>query len=208
MHGIKYEEVSCKIYEKRNKVKILEFGCIPHETIKHFAASPDGICDEKSGNFVGRMVEIKNPVSREITGIPPYEYWVQMQGQLEVTNLEYCDFLECNITEYPSKNAFFEDGTHSMTSNNLEKGVIINILDIENNNKIYKYCDLGLSKKELEIWIDKEIEYIYKSHDLEYIGTTWWKLNTYSCTLIKRDKKWFIIRIKLMNSGIESNIID
>ena len=56
----------------------------------------------------------------------------------------------------------FEDGTDSMTSNNLEKGVIINILDIENNNKIYKYCDLGLSKKELEIWIDKEIEYIYK----------------------------------------------
>ena len=42
----------------------------------------------------GRLVEIKNIVNREITGIPKKEYWVQMQLQMEVTDLDECDFLE------------------------------------------------------------------------------------------------------------------
>ena len=31
------------------------------------------------------MLEIKNPVSREITGIPKEEYWIQMQLQMEMS---------------------------------------------------------------------------------------------------------------------------
>ena len=48
--GVKYEEVITNIYEFRNKVKVFEYGCIPHPTIGHFGASPDGIVDSGSEN--------------------------------------------------------------------------------------------------------------------------------------------------------------
>ena len=40
----------------------------------------------------GRMLEIKCPYSRVINGIVPDNYEVQMQIQLEVCDLEICDF--------------------------------------------------------------------------------------------------------------------
>ena len=101
-HGVKYEDVAIAIYENRNNVHIAEYGCLPHPTIAFFGASPDGICSAKSTNknFIGRMVEIKCPKSRNLTGFIPEYYAAQVQGQLEVCGLEYCDFLECVISEY------------------------------------------------------------------------------------------------------------
>ena len=46
------------------------------------------------------MLEIKCPTSRDITGFVPEYYHAQVQGQLEVCGLEYCDFLECELREY------------------------------------------------------------------------------------------------------------
>ena len=48
-------------------------------------------------NKYGYLLEIKNPVSRKLTGIPKLDYWVQMQQQMYVTKLPYCDFLETII---------------------------------------------------------------------------------------------------------------
>ena len=47
------------------------------------------------------MVEIKNVVSREITGIPVTKYWIQTQIQMEVCDLEECDFVETKFKENP-----------------------------------------------------------------------------------------------------------
>ena len=50
------------------------------------------------------MLEIKNIVNREITGIPKKEYWVQMQMQMEVCAIyEECDFLETRFKEYENE---------------------------------------------------------------------------------------------------------
>ena len=49
------------------------------------------------------MLEIKCPKSRIITGFIPEVYRAQIQGQLEVCGLDYCDFLECDIKVYNSK---------------------------------------------------------------------------------------------------------
>ena len=59
--GVKYEEVANKIYMKRNKVEVFEFGLIKHPTISCFAASPDGISE------LGIMLEIKCPPKRKFT---------------------------------------------------------------------------------------------------------------------------------------------
>lgn len=189
--GIKYEPISCEIYEKRNNVKIIDYGCIQHQGFKIFGASPDGIIGKNSGSFTGRMLEIKNPISREITGIPPWNYWTQTQGQMEVANLDYCDFLECKNEEYVNEEAFYSDGDDFLTKDGLEKGVIMNVLDDETNHIIHKYCPLGFNKKEKEDWIDTEFDEIINNEKLTFLNLTWWKLVKYSCILIKRDKKWF-----------------
>jgi hypothetical protein len=107
IHGTIYEVVSQRIYETRNGVFITEYGCIPHSTYSFIGASPDGIINSINQNhpndelskksLIGRMIEIKNPFSREITNQIKDEYVYQIQLQLEVCNLSICDFLECNI---------------------------------------------------------------------------------------------------------------
>jgi putative phage-type endonuclease len=91
--GQKYEPLSVKVYEHTYDTKIEDFGCIQHETYMFLGASPDGINVDITSEKYGRMLEIKNVVSREITGIPKQEYWIQTQIQMEVCNLDICDFI-------------------------------------------------------------------------------------------------------------------
>ena len=73
----------------------------------------------------GRMLEIKNVVSREITGIPKMEYWIQMQIQMEVCKLNECDFLETKFVEYANYDDFIND------HNTKYKGIILQYLKNE-----------------------------------------------------------------------------
>jgi len=93
------------MYQLRNNCVIEEFGAVPHLELEHLAASPDGIIVECNDNaeLVGRMVEIKCPYSRIPNGIISSQYWIQMQIQMEVCNLELCDFIEAVIKEFPTK---------------------------------------------------------------------------------------------------------
>ena len=43
IHGVMFEQVSQVLYETRNKIKISEFGCIPHKDLSYIGASPDGV---------------------------------------------------------------------------------------------------------------------------------------------------------------------
>ena len=190
-HGIKYEPLATKIYELRHKVTILEFGCIPHQdsTIP-FGASPDGICSEDNHFYAGRMLEIKCPYTRVITGKIPEMYWKQVQGQLEVCDLEVCDFLECKFEEYSNEDEFYQDGDEYKTSLGNEKGIIIVFSNKENITE-YSYSQIGLSKDENNQWIEQETNKILQNDNLNFIGITYWKLTIFSCVLIYRDRNWF-----------------
>ena len=100
---LKHEDVAIKIYEYRNKTSVFEYGCIPHPHYKWIGASPDGITDD------GVMLEIKCPSSRPITGEIPSHYWCQVQTQLEVCELDRCDFLEVKLEEYKSREEYEND---------------------------------------------------------------------------------------------------
>jgi putative phage-type endonuclease len=107
--GQKYEPLSVMLYEHIYKTKVEEFGCIQHDTLPFIGASPDGINVDKGSPRYGRLLEIKNVLSREIDGIPLKEYWIQMQTQMEVCNLEECDFLETKFVEYGGYREYVED---------------------------------------------------------------------------------------------------
>ena len=194
--GVKYEDVIIKIYEFRNEVKVYEYGCLPHPEIEHFGASPDGIVDSISLNkdYIGRMIEIKCPGSRHITGFCPDYYHAQVQGQLEVCDLDYCDFVECKIDEYDNIDHYFNDSLDgSLIYNNkgLEKGVVIDTYSRKLGKEVYHYLELGLSREEIVEQEDKIIDEILKDDDLEYLRTTYYKAIEYNELLIKRDKEWF-----------------
>ena len=122
MHwGQKYEPLSVLIYEQKYNTKVEDFGCIQHPVYKFIGASPDGIIVDKKSERYGRMLEIKNVVSREINGIPKKEYWIQMQLQMEVCDLDECDFLETKFIEYLDCTSYKND----IISSDKMKGIII-----------------------------------------------------------------------------------
>lgn len=100
--GCRYEDIVCKFYETIKKTKVEEFGLMPHREYDWIKASPDGI----SHNDV--MLEIKVPYMRKLDGIIPFYYWIQVQLQLEVCDLDECDYIECKINQ-PSKAEFEEE---------------------------------------------------------------------------------------------------
>ena len=197
LHGVKFEDVAIHIYEQRENVTITEFGCLPHPNIPFFGASPDGICSfsSKNKNYTGRMLEIKCPKSRNITGIIPPVYFAQVQGQLEVCDLEYCDFLECQIREYNSKKEFFEDtheNNYKLRANGMEKGIVLEVYDTElKKTKYYYNYDKFSSQEELSAWEGKFIDEILNDDKLEYNKTTFWRLEKYNVVLVKRNREWF-----------------
>ena len=195
--GQKYEPVSVLIYEKMAKTKIEEFGCIKHAVYSFLGASPDGIITNPSSSKYGRMLEIKNIVNREIDGIPKKEYWIQMQLQMEVCDLDTCDFLETQFIEYETEADFLndyeidevEDSTRFLqTSNGELKGIIMYFSKEGMPSYIYKPLDMNM--QEFDAFECRTIE------DMEATGMTWikniyWRLKTYSCVLVKRNRRWF-----------------
>ena len=193
LHGVKFEQLAVEIYEKRNKVKVLDFGCLPHPVVPFFGASPDGIVSYTSDNknYVGRMLEIKCPKSRKITGIIPNGYYAQVQGQLEVCDLEYCDFLECDFQKYKSKEEFFSDNEDPFK----EKGIIIELYDNKLKKTLYHYSEDKHVKciKDFEAWSSTIIDSIFEegNEHLEYLTSVYWYLNKLNVVLVKRDKSYF-----------------
>lgn len=100
--GVCFEPVvTDMIYPQlRGDCVVGEFGCIEHPRMPGLGASPDGIVVGGPTKYVGRMVEIKCPTTRAYDPYKiKYEYWVQMQIQMEVCDLEECDFIECWFKE-------------------------------------------------------------------------------------------------------------
>ena len=185
-HGHKYEDISVQFYELLFDTKIEEFGCIADDTYDFIGASPDGINVKKNNNKYGYLLEIKNPVSRKLTGIPKLDYWVQMQQQMYVTKLPYCDFLETIIKDYDNEDTFMNDGTFIETKNKKIKGIIVCFNDGE--KPVYKYPPLKLTKKKFDAWYDKIME---ENKHLTWVNNTYWYMEQYSCVTVPFNKKWF-----------------
>ena len=188
MHwGQKYEPLSVMLYEKIYQTKVSDFGCIPHKTIEFLAASPDGINTLETSARYGRMLEVKNIVNRDITGMPKMEYWIQMQVQMEVCDLNECDFLETRFTEYPD----FESYTNAVDANanavDAHKGIMMLFMK-GNGQPLYEYAPLDLSVEDLALWQEEMME---KNKEMNWLKNIYWKLDEISCVFVLRNKRWF-----------------
>ena len=185
-HGNKYEDVSIMLYEYMYDTKVKDYGCIQHDTYKFLGASPDGINVDPNSHRYGRMLEIKNPTTREITGIPKEDYWIQMQLQMETCNLNECDFLETVFKEYDTEEEFIYDGTFTYTADDKLKGMMIYFM--KDRKPFYEYMPLHISKEEYDVWYSNVME---KNSGLTWIKDIYWWLDDFSCILVLRNKLWF-----------------
>jgi len=205
--GQKYEPLSVKIYEHTYKTGVEDFGCIQDEDYAFLGASPDGINTDIESPRYGRMLEIKNIVNREIDGIPKKEYWIQMQLQMKVCDLDECDFLETRFTEYADQEAYnldinpneiYEnyDGkrfVNACLSNDLKhKGIII-YFHTKEGKPYYLYKPLDMIEPSLILKWEEDMLDFYQSdkYNYTYIKFIYWKLDEISCVLVPRNRQWF-----------------
>ena len=199
MHwGVKYEPVTVQIYEHMFNTRIGEFGCIPHPTYPCIGASPDGINIDPSNPRYGRMLEIKNIVNRDITGIPKEEYWIQTQIQMETCDLDECDFVETRIKEYENEDAFYGD----CDSTRQYRGVILQFIERPpmiiteqtqlSNKPYYVYMPLtnALTKDSICAWSADQCKHMNLENKVLF-AQKYWYLDEISCVLIQRNREWF-----------------
>ena len=225
--GQKYEPLSVKIYEHKYFTKIEDFGCIQHEKYSFLGASPDGINVDINSQRYGRMLEIKNIVNREIDGIPKKEYWIQMQLQMEVCDLDECDFLETKFTEYSDYISYSYDTSDEvyeddeciefqnvcLSKDNKMKGSII-YFHTKEGKPCYIYRPLDLIHPcDIIQWQEDTVDYYTSNPEFKYtyMKTIYWKLQHLSCILVCRNRQWFkdnIISLQQIWSTIEKERIN
>lgn len=166
--GIRFEPIVRNYLEKTWNSKIYEAGRLKHNTNTHLGASPDGIIIESENRF-GRLVEIKCPYSRKIGEGIPYKYWVQMQIQMEVTNLFECEYVEVEIESSRPL------GVIDLSGNYLEKGVVY---------LMEKNCEYSYVYSE-----EEKNKYINESYNL--IETIPYGIKNVYNICVKRDVGWY-----------------
>lgn len=194
--GQKYEPVVTDLYSKNTNKEVMEFGLILHDSpdLHFLGASPDGITPD------GVMIEIKCPFRRKITGVPPLYYWIQVQLQLEVCDLDFCDFVEYTFVEFLSEEEFLDDSTiESFTP--LSKGAIIQIDKGDSNGDpsqsqyIYPPKEFLNSDKDIILWVNTQLEKLPEAlkqqDEFVKISPIYWKVSEKNVLRIKRDKTWF-----------------
>lgn len=213
--GNKYEPVTRQIYETLYRTHVKEYGCIPHSQHAFIGASPDGInVDPKCAAKYGRMVEIKNIVNREITGDPSEEYWIQMQIQMEVCDLDICDFVETRIKEFATEEDYvravkapftplFDSSIDTFPREDLSSaqysidfhGVVLQFIGLMDPSVIhYEYMPLfhaGVypSMKKIDKWRKRTIK--RRQHEFVYVSTCYWYLDEISVVVVPRNRVWF-----------------
>ena len=118
---------------------------------------------------------------------------MQVQGQLEVFDLDECDFFQVKIEEYENYEEYKKDSQDKIgfTNEDLPKGYTITYLDEINKEKFkYLYCPLFSSDTEIEKWREEKMKYL-QENSLTFHEEKYWKITRYECTLVKRDREWF-----------------
>jgi hypothetical protein len=100
--GHRFESVTRDIYELEIAgVKTVNdtMGRLTHRSVSWLSASPDGLVI--AGPLAGRLVEIKSPKSRQPGEFVPMDYYVQMQIQMEVCDVDAVDFIAAQYAQVP-----------------------------------------------------------------------------------------------------------
>lgn len=177
--GVRFEPVVKQILESIDGCQLYEPGRIGHPTNPRLAASPDAIVETSlDASQIGRLIEIKCPYSRKIGGEIPSDYWIQMQIQMEVTGIDECEYVECEI----------------LSSRPHQQG------PIDLSGTLLKGC-LYLIKQTVPEGDPYELRYLYGEvgssrcppipEGFELVETIPWGLKAWHREIVYRDRTWY-----------------
>jgi putative phage-type endonuclease len=178
--GIRFEPIVKQLYENITSSKVADLGRLIHETNKNLAASPDGIVVE--GERRGRLVEFKAPITRQIKADQvPEDYWIQMQIQMEVADLNLCDYFEVTLSSPAGLKEWTKPPEEEI---NYGKGIIFLVGEKEDQQpRYYFYPSFGSNEeptlKDDEIILER-IPWISTKYNLKTVerSSTWFKSMT------------------------------
>jgi hypothetical protein len=171
--GIRFEHVVSQIYCHLTKTELRDMGRLKHQTNPRLAASPDGMVVNGPEERYGRFVEFKAPVTRKLTQEIPKDYVIQMQIQMEVGNVEECDYLEVKF------NSSYESKTPTMPTISKYYGEIY-VIGKDELPIRYMYSPLNTLGQVPTLDADEAI-----------LETVQWTTSEYYLTTVERSKTWF-----------------
>jgi putative phage-type endonuclease len=222
--GKKYETAVALTYSLLNNCVVEDFGILTHPKYDFIKASPDGIVrpyrqDGTKSHIASRMLEIKCVVTRTLNFdgeiydyICPKYYHIQTALQMQVTDINECDFAQYKIEEYDNKTEWIEDTDemcyYKSKKNGLERGVLIEILprNLDKNDYVSGYIKLqtvydkavsiypskiDLTSEEMEQWIENETKRLETDKEFMMNKVIYYKIVDRNCTLIVKNDKWF-----------------
>jgi hypothetical protein len=162
-------------------IEVHDCGLFKHINHKWLGASPDGIVSYN--NMVLKLLEIKCPYHRLIIdGYIPYYYWIQVQIQMEVADVDETDFFQCcfETSDVPltyKYNGQLADGSYwglkKYTLNSIKRDrvwfntVIYRLSDFW--QQVEHYREFGLSKLMADTG-NKQVYYNVANSQLEVLN--------------------------------------
>ncbi len=169
--GVRFEPVVKQVLETRWGVQIAEAGRLLHPADPRLAASPDGLIREAEDPArVGRLLEIKCPISRPIGNGVPFEYWCQMQIQMEVTGIGECEYVEVKLQSIQKHETELPGGA-------TPDGHVWLVQDPHTAQMAYVYTEEEKAAKELAGW--------------DIVETIPWRVAAMWTKTVARDRAWF-----------------
>ena len=174
--GTRFEPVIKSVYEQVIAGHVAELGRIRHPVLERLGASPDGIVE--TGMRCGRLVEFKAPVSRKLeTDIIPYEYYSQVQVQMEVCDVELADYCECRIVSGP---------TWSAVASHRSRPAFVGCVAVVEVNGIWSYAYSPLYSDDAE---GRDSAMAWNPEGL--IEKHVWQLLDWQLITFKRNRRWW-----------------
>jgi hypothetical protein len=178
MWGIRFEPIVKQIYQDLTKTDVVDLGRLIHREDSQLAASPDGLVVKGPNTHIGRFVEFKAPVTRQILNKVPDEYMHQMQIQMEVGNVEECDYLEIKFKSHYGPRIMESPPSDSTPK---YRGNIFIIGNKETMEPIrYEYSPLNDMQ-----WVPSTEE------NEEIVECVPWYTNEWFTTTVRRSRTWF-----------------
>jgi putative phage-type endonuclease len=176
--GVRFEPVVKQILTAFWSAEIQDVGRLLHPTDPRLAASPDGlIVSAADVNRIGRLLEIKCPIRREMNGKIPHDYWCQMQIQMEVTDIDECDYIEVKLVSPYKESLQTYTPAAEDTLGALYHGKLWLLQDPETLELAYAYTNLELKDFERIGWVVLE--------------TIPWHLDSFYTETVTRDRHWY-----------------
>jgi len=157
-------------------------GRFTHRSIPYLSASPDGIVTK--GALRGRLLEIKAPKSRQPGAFVPYEYYVQMQIQMEVADLEAVDFIEAKFKQRHATALTEEEAVEIHHA--AWKGRIFVIFNGSNGSLRYVYRG---PVEDLEDVMSEEAPTLENNEDIVE-DSVWWLVALFPRTVLRNPIWW------------------